>query len=75
MRDFWVKAVKDTNVLAFEPIYFNVHLKHNCGEYSMGTVMNFIDIHPKERLHHQSLLRGMYKLQLKQGKFYIRHWM
>ncbi|MFI8680063.1 hypothetical protein [Bacillus thuringiensis] len=27
--DFWVKVVKDTNVLAFEPIYFNVHLKHN----------------------------------------------
>lgn len=41
----------------------------------MGTVMNFIDIHPKEGLHHQSLLRGMYKLQLNQGKFYIRHWM
>ncbi|AKR12886.1 TPA: hypothetical protein ROY16_004176 [Bacillus thuringiensis] len=28
-RDFWVKVVKDTNSLAFEPIYFNVHLKHN----------------------------------------------
>ncbi|MCA1042906.1 hypothetical protein [Bacillus toyonensis] len=28
-RDFWVKVVKDTNFLAFEPIYFNVHLKHN----------------------------------------------
>ncbi|MGR0329606.1 hypothetical protein ACUU9X_16455 [Bacillus cereus] len=28
-RDFWVKVVKDTNLLAFEPIYFNVHLKHN----------------------------------------------
>ncbi|WP_306008267.1 hypothetical protein [Bacillus sp. MMSF_3353] len=28
-RDFWVKVVKDTNILAFEPIYFNVHLKHN----------------------------------------------
>jgi len=29
MRDFWVKVVKDTNFLAIEPIYFNVHLKHN----------------------------------------------
>ncbi|ARJ26036.1 hypothetical protein B7492_33595 (plasmid) [Bacillus mycoides] len=28
-RDFWVKVVKDTNFLAFEPIYFNIHLKHN----------------------------------------------
>ncbi|EJP81447.1 hypothetical protein [Bacillus cereus] len=28
-RDFWVKIVKDTNFLAFEPIYFNIHLKHN----------------------------------------------
>ncbi|MCU5600188.1 hypothetical protein [Bacillus wiedmannii] len=28
-RDFWVKVVKNTNSLAFEPIYFNVHLKHN----------------------------------------------
>ncbi|MCI4059822.1 hypothetical protein MMK25_28715 [Bacillus cereus] len=28
-REFWVKVVKDTNLLAFEPIYFNVHLKHN----------------------------------------------
>ncbi|MED3269569.1 hypothetical protein [Bacillus thuringiensis] len=28
-RDFWVKVVKDTNFLVFEPIYFNVHLKHN----------------------------------------------
>ncbi|MBZ8124546.1 hypothetical protein [Bacillus thuringiensis] len=28
-RDFWVKVVKDTNLLAFEPMYFNVHLKHN----------------------------------------------
>ncbi|PFB50916.1 hypothetical protein CN396_01615 [Bacillus thuringiensis] len=28
-RDFWVKVVKGTNSLAFEPIYFNVHLKHN----------------------------------------------
>ncbi|WP_375296238.1 protein containing cell adhesion domain protein [Bacillus cereus] len=28
-RNFWVKVVKDTNSLAFEPIYFNVHLKHN----------------------------------------------
>ncbi|MGE1016389.1 hypothetical protein ACQGSC_29045, partial [Bacillus wiedmannii] len=28
-RDFWVKVVKDTYSLAFEPIYFNVHLKHN----------------------------------------------
>ncbi|MES5869081.1 hypothetical protein [Bacillus cereus group sp. RP32] len=28
-RDFWVKVVKDTNFLTFEPIYFNVHLKHN----------------------------------------------
>lgn len=27
--DFWVKVVKDTNFLAFEPIYFNIHLKHN----------------------------------------------
>lgn len=28
-RDFWVKVVKDTNFLAFEPIYFNINLKHN----------------------------------------------
>lgn len=28
-RDFWVKVVKDTNFLAFEPIYFNIHLKRN----------------------------------------------
>ncbi|PEE80653.1 hypothetical protein [Bacillus toyonensis] len=28
-RDFWVKVVKDTNFLAFEPIHFNIHLKHN----------------------------------------------
>ncbi|MDA2487441.1 hypothetical protein [Bacillus thuringiensis] len=28
-RDFWVKVVKDTNFLAFEPIYFNIHLKNN----------------------------------------------
>ncbi|MEK5013672.1 hypothetical protein MHB57_09175 [Bacillus sp. FSL L8-0315] len=28
-RDFWVKVVKDTNFLAFEPIYFNIQLKHN----------------------------------------------
>ncbi|HDR7670018.1 TPA: hypothetical protein QCX97_003919 [Bacillus wiedmannii] len=28
-RDFWVKVVKDTNFLALEPIYFNIHLKHN----------------------------------------------
>ncbi|PEB02154.1 hypothetical protein [Bacillus cereus] len=28
-RDFWIKVVKDTKFLAFEPIYFNVHLKHN----------------------------------------------
>ncbi|MBC2682713.1 hypothetical protein HAU06_00615 [Bacillus toyonensis] len=28
-RDFWVKVVKDTNFLAFEPNYFNIHLKHN----------------------------------------------
>ncbi|PEQ64706.1 hypothetical protein CN470_03595 [Bacillus cereus] len=28
-RDCWVKVVKDTNFLAFEPIYFNIHLKHN----------------------------------------------
>ncbi|PEE95519.1 hypothetical protein [Bacillus cereus] len=28
-RDFWVKVVKDTNFLAFKPIYFNIHLKHN----------------------------------------------
>jgi hypothetical protein len=28
-RDFWVKVVKDTNFLAFEPIYFYIHLKHN----------------------------------------------
>ncbi|WP_412678187.1 hypothetical protein [Bacillus wiedmannii] len=28
-RDFWVKVVKDTNFLAFELIYFNIHLKHN----------------------------------------------
>ncbi|MCU5395259.1 hypothetical protein COF41_04620 [Bacillus toyonensis] len=28
-RDFWVKVVKDTNFLEFEPIYFNIHLKHN----------------------------------------------
>ncbi|TKI89902.1 hypothetical protein FC699_25125, partial [Bacillus wiedmannii] len=28
-RDFWVKVAKDTNFLAFEPIYFNIHLKHN----------------------------------------------
>ena len=28
-RDFWVKVVKDTNFLAFEPIYFNIYLKHN----------------------------------------------
>lgn len=28
-RDFWVKVVKDTNFLTFEPIYFNIHLKHN----------------------------------------------
>ncbi|HDR7349047.1 TPA: hypothetical protein QCW95_003722 [Bacillus toyonensis] len=28
-HDFWVKVVKDTNFLAFEPIYFNIHLKHN----------------------------------------------
>lgn len=28
-RDFWVKVVKDTNFLAFEPVYFNIHLKHN----------------------------------------------
>ncbi|HDR4895635.1 hypothetical protein [Bacillus thuringiensis] len=28
-RDFWVKIVKDTNLLAFEPIYFNVYLIHN----------------------------------------------
>ncbi|PEJ90359.1 hypothetical protein [Bacillus toyonensis] len=28
-RDFWVKVVKDTNFLAFETIYFNIHLKHN----------------------------------------------
>lgn len=27
--DFWIKVVKDTNFLAFEPIYFNIHLKHN----------------------------------------------
>ncbi|EJQ89458.1 hypothetical protein ACQVWH_19345 [Bacillus toyonensis] len=28
-HDFWVKVVKDTNFLAFEPIHFNIHLKHN----------------------------------------------
>ncbi|MGN4292231.1 hypothetical protein [Bacillus cereus group sp. MYBK87-2] len=28
-RDFWVKVVKDTNFLTSEPIYFNIHLKHN----------------------------------------------
>ncbi|HDR7378579.1 TPA: hypothetical protein QCX22_003745 [Bacillus toyonensis] len=28
-RDFWVKVVKDTNFLAFEPIHFNINLKHN----------------------------------------------
>lgn len=28
-RDFWVKVVKDTNFLAFEPFHFNIHLKHN----------------------------------------------
>ncbi|TKH13561.1 hypothetical protein FC694_19320 [Bacillus wiedmannii] len=28
-RDFWVKVVKDTNFLAFEPVYFNIHLKHD----------------------------------------------
>ncbi|WP_242289976.1 hypothetical protein [Bacillus cereus group sp. BfR-BA-01319] len=28
-RGFWVKVVKDTNFLAFEPVYFNIHLKHN----------------------------------------------
>ncbi|WP_336950367.1 hypothetical protein [Bacillus cereus] len=28
-RDFWIKVVKDTNFLAFEPIYFNINLKHN----------------------------------------------
>ncbi|EJQ71658.1 hypothetical protein IG7_01976 [Bacillus cereus HuA2-4] len=28
-RDFWVKVMKDTNFLAFEPVYFNIHLKHN----------------------------------------------
>ncbi|QWH88705.1 hypothetical protein EXW29_11090 [Bacillus toyonensis] len=28
-RDFWVKVVKDTNFLVFEPIYFNIQLKHN----------------------------------------------
>ncbi|PEC09892.1 hypothetical protein [Bacillus toyonensis] len=27
-RDFWVKIVKDENLLAFEPIYFNIHLIH-----------------------------------------------
>ncbi|MGA4464351.1 hypothetical protein ACPA2L_16935 [Bacillus bombysepticus] len=27
--DFWVKVVKDTNFLTFEPIYFHIHLKHN----------------------------------------------
>ncbi|MGQ4706327.1 hypothetical protein [Bacillus thuringiensis] len=28
-RDFWVKVVKETNLLAFEPIYFNIHLIHS----------------------------------------------
>ncbi|SIQ42505.1 hypothetical protein SAMN05878494_1375 [Bacillus cereus] len=28
-RDFWVKVVKDTNFLTSEPVYFNIHLKHN----------------------------------------------
>ncbi|PGS88923.1 hypothetical protein COD00_21400 [Bacillus cereus] len=28
-RDFWVKVVKETNLLAFKPIYFNIHLIHS----------------------------------------------
>ncbi|HDX9646711.1 TPA: hypothetical protein ROY02_003011 [Bacillus cereus] len=28
-RDFWVKVVKETNLLTFEPIYFNIHLIHS----------------------------------------------
>ncbi|HDR4895634.1 hypothetical protein OCB14_15305 [Bacillus cereus] len=28
-RDFWVKVVKETTLLAFEPIYFNIHLIHS----------------------------------------------
>ncbi|HDX9646710.1 TPA: hypothetical protein ROY02_003010 [Bacillus cereus] len=28
-REFWVKVVKETNLLAFELIYFNIHLIHS----------------------------------------------
>ncbi|WP_457758500.1 protein containing cell adhesion domain protein [Bacillus pacificus] len=27
-KDFWVKIIKDVNYMAFEPIYFNIHLSH-----------------------------------------------
>ncbi|MGN4411343.1 hypothetical protein ACTFOF_05525 [Bacillus cereus group sp. MYBK87-2] len=27
-KDFWVKIIKDVNHMAFEPIYFNIHLSH-----------------------------------------------
>ncbi|MDT3495970.1 hypothetical protein NLU03_16510 [Bacillus toyonensis] len=27
-KDFWVKIIKDLNYMAFEPIYFNIHLSH-----------------------------------------------
>ncbi|WP_429690198.1 hypothetical protein [Bacillus paranthracis] len=28
-KDFWVKIIKDVNYMAFEPIYFNIHLSHD----------------------------------------------
>ncbi len=28
-RDFWVKVMKETNLLTFEPIYFNINLIHS----------------------------------------------
>ncbi|HHL3302229.1 TPA: protein containing cell adhesion domain protein [Bacillus cereus] len=28
-KDFWIKIIKDVNYMAFEPIYFNIHLSHD----------------------------------------------